>query len=240
MLGLGLLLEPSVSLVSRHICQFQHVATLISAGKSFSFLFICGDRADPRLICPRWKTLLSLRRAYLFYHLRPRDEFLSRFPSFTTKKNNIFSSKSGRKWRRSWGGHFFQLHFVSLGEFVLLDFGSFWKIRSKRLLHGRPSATQAEQLPGRQSVHFFFSLNECLYRWNFKSPAIYIMECFFFIYIPHRRWAFWAKTAPNRLLIFHVAQIKFFLYPLAGSCWSPPPASKAYASFFGWKLPSSL
>lgn len=137
-------------------------------------------------------------------------------------------------------GHFFPLVFASLGEFVLLDFGSFWKIRSKRLLHGRQSAAQAEQLPGRQSVHFFFSLNEFLYRWNFKSPAIYIMEHFFYIYIPHRHCAFWAKTAPNRLLIFHVAQIKFFLYPLAGSCWSPPPVSKAYASFFDWKLPSSL
>lgn len=80
-------------------------------------------------------------------------------------------------------GHFFPLVFASLGEFVLLDFGSFWKIRSKRLLHGRQSAAQAEQLPGRQSVHFFLSLNECLYRWNFKSPAIYIMERFFLIYI---------------------------------------------------------
>lgn len=42
-----LLLEPSASLFSPHICQFRHVAALISVGKSFSILFICGDRVDP-------------------------------------------------------------------------------------------------------------------------------------------------------------------------------------------------
>lgn len=129
----------------------------LSAREVFFFSFHLRRPCGPPPYLSPLKTLLSLRRAYLFYRPRPRDEFLSCFPSFTMKKNNIYESKYGWKWRCTFLIPIFFFK-VSLRYFVLLQFGNFWKIRSKRLLCGRPSAAQAEQLPGQQSVHFF-SLN---------------------------------------------------------------------------------
>lgn len=68
-----------------------------------------------------------------------------------------------------------------------------------------------------RALLFFFKI--LLLLLELSNAVIYVMEyLFFIIIILDHCCVFWAKTAQNRLLIFHVAQIKFLLCLLAGSC----------------------